>query len=85
MFSLSFLLLLFFSRTQVEISLRTDVFPVVTSLHPKSNVREPERQNNFRDVIPFVLMLASQMKGENTALVTPRDLARWRVLGFGES
>ena len=30
-------------------------------------------------------MLASQMKGENTALVTPRDLARWRVLGFGES
>ena len=45
-------------------SLRTaDVFPVVASLPPKINVCEPERQNDFRDVKPFVLMLANQIKG----------------------
>ena len=50
--------------SQLQISLRTaDVFPVVTSLPPKINVGEPERQNDFRDVEPFVLMLASQIKG----------------------
>ena len=35
-------------------SLRTaDAFPVVTSLPPKNNVCEPERQNDFRDMKPF--------------------------------
>ena len=58
-------------------SLRTaDAFPVVASLPPKNSVCEPERQNDFRDVKPFVLMLANQIKGYNTARVTPRDLAR---------
>ena len=72
--------------SQLQISLRTaEVFPVVTSLPPKINVLEPERQNDFRDVEPFVLMLASQIKGQNTARVTPRNLSRWRVLDFGES
>ena len=33
-----------------------DAFPVVASLPPKSSVCEPERQNDFRDVKPFVLM-----------------------------
>ena len=57
-------------------SLRTaDAFPVVASLPPKNSVCEPERQNDFRDVKPFVLMLANQIKGHNTARVTPRDLA----------
>ena len=50
-----------------EGSLRTaDVFPVVASLSslpPKNNVFEPEWQNDFRDVKPFVLMLANQIKG----------------------
>ena len=46
------------------ISLRTaDVFPVVASLPPKNNVCEPERQNDFCDVKPFVSMLANQIKG----------------------
>ena len=46
------------------ISLRTaDVFSVVASLPPKKNVCEPERQNDFRDVKPFVSMLANQIKG----------------------
>ena len=46
------------------ISLRTtDVFPVVASLPPKNSVSKPERQNDFRDVKPFVLMLANQIKG----------------------
>ena len=45
-------------------SLRTaDVFPVVASLPPKINVCEPEQQNDFRDVKPFVLKLANQIKG----------------------
>ena len=33
------------------------------------------RQNDFSDVKPFVLMLANQIKGQNTARVTPRDVA----------
>ena len=38
-------------------SLRTaDAFPVVASLPLKNSVCEPERQNDFRDVKPFVLM-----------------------------
>ena len=38
-------------------SLRTaDAFPVVASLPPKNSVCEPERQNDFRDVKPLVLM-----------------------------
>ena len=67
-------------------SLRTaDVFPVVASLPPKHNVCEPERQNNIREVKAFVSSLANQIKGQNTARVTPRDIARWRVLDFSES
>ena len=30
---------------------------------PNSNVCESERQNDFRDVKPFVLILANQIKG----------------------
>ena len=38
-------------------SLRSaDAFPVVASLPPKNSVCEPERQSDFRDVKPFVLM-----------------------------
>ena len=67
-------------------SLRTaDVVPVVASLPPKINVCEPERQNDIRDVNAFVSSLANRIKGQNTARVTPRDIARWRVLDFGES
>ena len=45
-------------------SLRTsDAFPVVASLPPKNGVCEPERKTDFRDVKPFVLMLANQIKG----------------------
>ena len=55
------------------------------SLPPKNNVCEPERQNDFGDVKPFVLILANQIKGENTARVTTSDLARCRVLDFCES
>ena len=63
-------------------SLRTaDAFPVIA---PKNSFGEPERQNDFRDVFPFVLMLANQIKGQNTGRVTPCDLARWSVLDFGE-
>ena len=29
-------------------------------------------------------MLAYQIKGQSTARVTPRDLAHWSVLDFGE-
>ena len=48
----------------VPTSLRTaDAFPVVTSLPPKNSICEPERQNDFRDVKPFVWMLANQIKG----------------------
>ena len=44
--------------------LRTaDAFPVVASLPPKNSICEPELQNDFRDVKPFVLMLADQIKG----------------------
>ena len=61
-------------------SLRTaDLFPVVASLSPKNNVCEPEWPNHFCDVKLFVLMLATQIKGKNTARVTPRALA---CLGF---
>ena len=67
-------------------SLRTaDLVPVVSSLPPKNNVCEPERQNDIRDVKAFVSSLANQIKGQNAARVTPRDIARWRVLDFGES
>ena len=45
-------------------SLRTaDAFPVVVSLLPKNSVCKPEWQNDFRDVQPFVLMLAYKIKG----------------------
>ena len=67
-------------------SLRTaDVFPVVASLPPKNNVCQPERQNDIRDVKAFVSSLTNQIKGQNTARVTPRDITRLRVLDFGES
>ena len=73
-----------FSSFCLSGSLRTaDAFPVVASLPPKNSVCEPEQQNDFRDVKLFVLMLAYQIKGY-TARVTPRDLARCRVLDFGE-
>ena len=52
-----------------------DVLPVVASLPPKNNVCEPERQNDFSDLQLFVFMLANQIKGQNTARVTPRDVA----------
>ena len=64
-------------NSELKSSLQTaDAFPVVASLPPKNSVCEPGRQNDFRDVKPFVLMLANQIKGHNTARVTPRDLAR---------
>ena len=48
----------------IQSSLRTaHSFPVVASLPPKNSVCEPERQNDFRDVKPFVLMLVYQIKG----------------------
>ena len=48
----------------LTISLRTvDAFPVVASLPPKNSVCEPKRQNDFRDVKPFVFMLANQIEG----------------------
>ena len=53
-------------------------------LPTKNNVCEPERQNYFLDVKPSVLSLANQIKGYNTAGVTPRGIARWCVLYFGE-
>ena len=62
-----------------------DVFPVIASLPPKNDVCELERQNYFRDVKPFVLSLANQIKGYNTARATPCDIARWRALDFGKS
>ena len=53
-----------FSSFCLSGSLRTaDAFPVVASLPPKNSVCEPEQQNDFRDVKPFVLMLAYQIKG----------------------
>ena len=42
----------------------TDVLLVAASLrvfHPKSNVCEPERHNDFHDVKPFVLVLINQI------------------------
>ena len=48
---------------------------LVLSLRTNS-VCEPEGENDFRDVKLFVLILANQIKGYNTARVTPRDLAR---------
>ena len=49
-------------RTPVNADNSTDVFPIVASLCPKSNVCEPQPPNDFSDVKPFVLMLASQIK-----------------------
>ena len=55
---------LFFFRNIATASRRTaDVFPVVASFPPKNNVCEHERQNDFPDVKPFVLMFTSQIKG----------------------
>ena len=55
---------LFFFRNITTASRRTaDVFPVVASFPPKNNVCEHERQNDFPDVKPFVLMFTSQIKG----------------------
>ena len=55
---------LIFISNPCPFSLRTaDGFPVVASLPPKNSVCEHERQNDFRDVKPFVLMLANQTKG----------------------
>ena len=62
-----------------------DIFPVVASLSPKNNVRERDRQNDFHDLKPFVLMFANQIKGEKAVRVTPRDLVLWCVLDLGES
>ena len=42
----------------------------------------PSSKTIFRDVKPFVLMLANQIKGWNTARVTSRDLARWLARRF---
>ena len=67
--------LLVLSLFQSTSSLRTaDAFLVVASLPPKNIVSEPERQNDFLDKKPFVLMLANQIKGQNTARVTHREL-----------
>ena len=65
----------------------TDVFPVVASIRvllPKSNVCEPERHNDFRNVKPFVLMSVNQIKTEYSSSDSsrPRALAClgfWRV------
>ena len=40
-----------------------DAFPVIASLSSKNSICEPEQQNDSRDVKPFVLMLACQIKG----------------------
>ena len=46
-----------FFEDKIGDSLRTaDAFPVVASLPPKNSICEPERQNDFRDVKPLVLM-----------------------------
>jgi len=58
---------------------------VVTSLSSKNNACEHDRQNDFRDLKPFVLMFATQIKGEKAIRVIPRDLLLWCVLDFGES
>ena len=51
---ISFPFSLFAIKNLEQATLRTaDVLPVVASLPAKNNVREPERQNNFRDVKPF--------------------------------
>ena len=57
-----------------------DAFPVVASFPPKSIICEPERQNDFRDVKPFVLMLANQrIEYSSSDSLRPRALKR---LGF---
>ena len=53
----------FFARISLYELFVLDAFPVVASLPPKNSVCEPEQQNDFRDVKPFVLMLAHQIKG----------------------
>ena len=51
-------------NSELKSSLQTaDAFPVIASLPLKNSVCEPGRQNDFRDVKPFVLMLANQIKG----------------------
>ena len=61
---IQFLFLKLVQSSSQSCSLRTgDPFLVITSLPPKNGVCEPEEQNDFRDVKPFVLMLASQIKG----------------------
>ena len=51
---ISFPFSLFAIKNLEQATLRTaDVLPVVASLSAKNNFREPERQNNFRDVKPF--------------------------------
>ena len=62
-----------------------DIFPVVASLSPKNNVCERDRQNDFHDLKPFVLMFANQIEGEKAVRVTPCDLVLWCVLDLGES
>ena len=53
----------FFARMSLYELFGLDAFPVVASLPPKNSVCEPELQNDFRDVKPFVLMMANQIKG----------------------
>lgn len=48
----------------------TDIFPVIASLSQKNNVCEHDQQNDFRDLKPFVLMFANQIKGEKAVWVT---------------
>ena len=53
----------FFARMSLYELFVLDAFPVVASVPPKNSVCEPELQNDFRDVKPFVLMMANQIKG----------------------
>ena len=53
----------FFARMSLYELFVLDAFPVVASLPPKNSVCEPELQNDFCDVKPFVLMMANQIKG----------------------
>ena len=61
----------------VVCSLRTaDAFPVVASLPPKNSVCEPERQNDFRDVKPFVIRWKDRMQVEWLPATSRAEVSR---------
>ena len=63
MFDLSFEHFDVFSVVGKSASLRTaDAFPVVASLPPKNSVCDLELQNDFRDVISFLLYSTNEIE-----------------------